>query len=124
MLHRFGRQIPQNGPITLVQYLVGISIEGMASALPVGGNPEHPLTEQQIWRLLAGLDALPPRASIANAYEGERFSGLSAVQHVIVGVEPSESLAVASFAGRTNDVCARKGAGDCVADRGRSPRLS
>jgi hypothetical protein len=77
-LHRFGRLIAQK--CTVIQYLVGIAVEGTAMVIPVGANPEYPLTEQQIRRLLDGFDALPPRASINEASEWERFMALSAVQ--------------------------------------------
>jgi len=81
-LHRLGRQVGQAG--ALVEYLVGVAIEGMAVAIHVGANPEHPLTKQQIRRILDGLDALPPRASLHDAYEWERYSGLSAIQDLAI----------------------------------------
>jgi hypothetical protein len=80
-LHRLGRQVAQTG--FLVQYLVGFSVEAVARAIPVGANPEHPLTEQQIRRILDGLDALPPRAPSTIPLEWERYMGLSAVQEVM-----------------------------------------
>jgi hypothetical protein len=79
-MHRLGRLAAQGGP--LVQHLVGIAIEGMAYAIPIGANPEHPLTEQQIRHIIAGLDALPPRSPHTDAYEMERYMALSAVQAV------------------------------------------
>jgi len=82
-VHRLGRQIAQKG--FLVQVLVGIAIEGMARVIPVGANPEHPLTEQQMRRILEGLDALPPQASLHDAYEWERYLGLSVMQGFIGG---------------------------------------
>jgi len=78
-LHRFGRLVPPSGG-TLIGYLVGIAIERMAGEIPINANPEHPLTETQIRRILEGLDALPPRTSIYEAYEWERYVGLSALQ--------------------------------------------
>jgi len=81
-MHRLGRQVGQTGP--LVQYLVGIAIEGMAVAIPVGANPEHSLTEQQIRRILHGLDTLPPRASLHDAYKWERYMGLSMLQDLAI----------------------------------------
>jgi len=85
-LHRLGRLIPPGGP--MVQYLVGVSVEAVARVIPVGANPEHPLTEQQIRRILDGLDALSPRAPICDALEWEQYSGLSAVQAVMLGEYP------------------------------------
>jgi hypothetical protein len=59
---------------------LAIAIDGMATAIPVGANPEHPLTEQQIRRLLDGLNALPPRMPIRDVLEQERYGGLSCLQ--------------------------------------------
>ena len=78
-LHRFGRLAPPSGG-NLIGYLTGIAVEGMAGEIPVNANPEHPLTEIQIRRILEGLNALPPRTSIYEAYEWERYMGLSAIQ--------------------------------------------
>ena len=82
-IHRLGRQVSASGP--LVQYLVGIAIEGMAATIQVGANPKHPLTKEQAQRLLAGLDALPPRTSLEHAYEWERFMALDAAQSFATG---------------------------------------
>ncbi|MCL2745045.1 MAG: hypothetical protein FWE67_14470 [Planctomycetaceae bacterium] len=79
-LMRFGRLIPHGG--FLIQYFVGFFIEGAGADIPIGANPKHPLTEQQIRRLLEGLDALPPRASINDAFEVERHMGLSCIQEI------------------------------------------
>jgi len=81
-LLRLGRHVTPKGP--LVQYLVGLAIEGTARGIPVHANPEHPLTKQQIRLLLDGFDALPPRASSRDALEWERYMGLSAVQSVML----------------------------------------
>ena len=80
MMFRLGRLIPQRG--ILVQYLVGISVEAMARGIAVGANPEHPLTEQQIRRILEGLNALPSRAPFSDAFESERFMTLSSTQYL------------------------------------------
>ena len=82
-IHRLGRQVAMSGP--LVQYLVGIAIEGMGATIQVGANPKHPLTKEQAQRLFAGLDALPPRPSLEHAYEWERFMALDAVQSFATG---------------------------------------
>jgi len=83
-LHRFGRLLSQKSPTRL--YLIGYSIEEVAEVIPVGANPEYPLTEQQIRRILAGLDALPPRTPFAEILEWERYNGLSFVQNFDVEV--------------------------------------
>ena len=79
-LHRLCRLVPQGGP--LCQYLIGLYIEGVGAAIPVSANPEHPLTEQQIRRLLEGIDALPPRTPINNAFEWERLQVLDCIQAI------------------------------------------
>jgi hypothetical protein len=66
-----------------VQNLIGIAIEGMAVPIPVNANPEHPLTKEQVPRILDGLNALPPRAPMADALELERYSALSCVQDIL-----------------------------------------
>ena len=82
VVHRLGRQTASGGFI--VPYLVGIAIEGMAGGMPIDANPERPLTKEQIKRLLAGLDALPPRTPISLAYETDRLCALSVVQDLAV----------------------------------------
>jgi hypothetical protein len=57
-MHRLGRLTAQRRFI--VSYLVGIAIEGVACAVPVNANSEHPLTEKQIRRIFESLNALPP----------------------------------------------------------------
>ena len=91
-MHRLGRQIHQNGQVILVQYIVSISIEGMATVIPVNANPEHPLTERHIRRILDGYDALPPHTPVTDAYEGDRFVGLSALQEVMDDEERKHSF--------------------------------
>ena len=94
-IDRLGRQVARQGFI--VHHLVGIAIEGFGWAIPLGAHPEHPLTEQQIRRLLAGLDTLPPRAPFAESIEWERYWGLSLMQSIHASSEPFlESLASVS----------------------------
>jgi hypothetical protein len=82
-VHRLGRLVASNrGTIAL---LVGIAIEGMATAMLVGANPEHPFTEKQLRRILEGLDTLPPRAFRKDTYEFERLFALSIIQDVAAG---------------------------------------
>ena len=75
---RLGRLITQTANSR--RHILGIAIEGMAMALPVDANPEHPLTEKQIRRLLNGLDALPQRVTFADVYEWERITRLNMIQ--------------------------------------------
>ena len=70
-------------------YSFGSAFEAIARTIPVCANPEHPLTEQQIRRFLAELDALPARAPFAEAIEWERYTALSAIQFVMLGVGAS-----------------------------------
>ena len=94
-IHRLGRQVANQGPI--VHYLVGIAIEGIGWSVPLGANPDHPLTEQQIRRLLDGLDTLPPLAPFTAPIEWERYWGLSLVQSIQTNESPLlESLAAFS----------------------------
>ena len=79
-LYRLGRHISPNSFI--VQHLVGIALESAAATIPIGGNSEHQPTREQVQRVLDGLDALPPRASSHDAYEFERFVGLSVLQEI------------------------------------------
>jgi len=79
-IHRLGRLVSYDGP--LVQYLVGVAIEGIAMFIPVDANPQYPLTEAQIQRILDGLDALPARAPINHPLEWERYMGLGSIQDV------------------------------------------
>jgi hypothetical protein len=78
-VRRLGRLTAQKG--ILVPYLVGISIEGMALSIPINANPERPLMETQVYRIIEGLDALPPRPPSYIAYEADRIMGLSAIQY-------------------------------------------
>ena len=79
---RFSRHITRSGSV--VSHLVGIAIEDMAMAIPVGANPEYPLTERQIRRILEGIDALPPMTPISDALEGDRLVKLSQVQEFFI----------------------------------------
>ena len=81
-IYRLGRQSASSGLI--VPYLVSIAIEGVAKAVHVDANPVHPLTKEQIRRMLADLDALPPRTPLSVAYEGDRLCLLSVVQDMAV----------------------------------------
>ena len=77
-IHRLGRLAAQNGRIT--SYLIANAIEGDAARIPIGANPEHPLTERQLQRLFDNLDVLPPRRPVSDIYEQERLVALSCIQ--------------------------------------------
>ena len=79
-VYRLGRQMTHKS--FLVQYLVGIAIESMASTIPVNGSSEHQATKEQIQRVLDGFDALPPRGSLHDSFESERFIALSILQEI------------------------------------------
>jgi len=80
---RWSRYVARTG--TLIQYIIGFAFEERARTIPIGGNPEHPLTEQQIRRFLAELDALPPHRPYTEAVEWERSMMLSFVQIMAIG---------------------------------------
>jgi len=80
-MHRLGRLTTQGACAT--QYFTGYGLEQIAMTLPIGTNPEHPLTEQQIRRMLDGLDALPPRGTFADGYEWCRLAVMSDCQHLM-----------------------------------------
>ena len=77
-LRRLGRLITQSGIDFL--YYFGTTFENMGVAIPVGANPEHPLTKEQIQRILDELDGMPPRASIRDIIEVNRYGTLAVAQ--------------------------------------------
>ena len=82
-IHHLGRHVGKQG--MLVSWLVGIAFEGMAYATGIGSNPEFPPTKEQLERLVAELDALPPRRTLIEAIESERLFGLAALQDIYWG---------------------------------------
>jgi hypothetical protein len=80
-LHRLGRLLTHKA--NTMQYRTGLGIEEMAMTIPIGANPEHPLTKEQVQRLLNGLNALSPRESLAIPYEWERLGSLSYLQMIM-----------------------------------------
>jgi hypothetical protein len=87
---RLGRHYARIGGFLL--FSAGSTFERLALVIPVGANPEHPLTEQQIRRFLAERDALPPRTPITEAIEWERYTALDAIQFVMLGMGASRVL--------------------------------
>ena len=84
-IHHLARHAGRQG--TLVSGLVGLAIEGMGVAIGIGSNPEFPPTKEQIERLVAELDALPPRQTLSEALESERYFGLAALQDMWWGID-------------------------------------
>jgi hypothetical protein len=82
-IHHLARHAGRHG--TLVCGLVGIAIEGMARSIGIGSNPEFPPTKEQIERLIAELDALPPRCTLSECLEAERYYGLACYQDIYWG---------------------------------------
>ena len=88
---RWGRYVARTG--TLAQYLIGRALEESARKISIGAHSEHPLTEQQIRRLLAELDALPPHRPLADVIEWDRYATLSFIQITAIDAPYGASLA-------------------------------
>jgi hypothetical protein len=73
---------------SLLSGFVGVAIEGMGRAIGIGSNPEFPPTKEQIERLVAELEALPPRWTLNEVLESERLFGLAATQDMYWGNQP------------------------------------
>jgi len=87
--HRLGRFTAQRGR----DYLMGVAIDGrLAMDIPIGAYPEHPLTEEQIRRLLEGLRSLPPRAPQSVAHEWMRYWMLNVVQDIAILIETDRQI--------------------------------
>ena len=85
-IHHLARHAGRQG--FLFSGLVGIAIEGMARHIGIGSNPEFQPTKEQIERLVAELDALPPRWTFNECIESERYFGLAALQDMYWGNNP------------------------------------
>ena len=85
-LHHLGRHAGKQG--TFVAGFVGIAIEGLARSIGIGNNPKFPPTKEQIERLIAELDALPPRWTLEECLESERYYGLAVLQDLYWGINP------------------------------------
>ena len=82
-IHRLARHVGKQGMLMSVR--PGVLMEGTAFAIGIGSNPEFPPTKEQIERLLAELDALPPRQTLSEAIESERLFGLAGSQDMYWG---------------------------------------
>ena len=79
--YRLGRHVAKQG--MLIQYLVGIAIEGMAQGIPLAGNPDHPPTKEQLTHFLREFDRLPLPATWQKIHEPERLFGLGTLQEFL-----------------------------------------
>ncbi len=65
---------------SMIQLLVTMAIEGIGHGIPFETAADHPLTKEQIQRLLDALPVLDGGPDLAVSLEGERVMGLSAMQ--------------------------------------------
>ncbi len=77
-LYRLSRHLCQGGG--LIDYLVAVVGEGMGEQIEIGANPAAPPSRKQIERLLQGVENLPPRMTMSEAFKAERYSTLSYLQ--------------------------------------------
>ena len=75
---QLGRKVGTGGP--LVQCLTGLAIEGVGLSIPIAGNPQRQPSVEQLKRLVAAFEALPPTPPLKEAMEWERCAGLSTLQ--------------------------------------------
>ena len=83
---RLGRQIGPGG--SLIHMLVGIACEGIACSIGIAGSLEHLPTKDQLQRLAANLEVLPPPAAVDEAMRFERYTALDIVQDLSMGKVP------------------------------------
>jgi hypothetical protein len=76
-VYRLGRHVAKNG--MLINYFVGIALEGMAHGTAIADNPDQPLTKAQLEHFLRELDNLPPPVTLQEIWETERLYGLGAI---------------------------------------------
>ncbi|MGL6226557.1 MAG: hypothetical protein ACRC10_08020 [Thermoguttaceae bacterium] len=79
---RLGRAIGQG---TLIDFLLGKGIESSGWAIPVEGNPDYPVSDEQWTRLQREMDALPQPPNRAETFECEHFLYLDYFQDVLSG---------------------------------------
>ena len=80
---RLGRRVAYGA--TIVEMLVGFSIEGMAEGIGIAGSLERPPTKDQLRRLMNELDDLCPAADLVQKMRFERYTGLDVVQSIAHG---------------------------------------
>lgn len=89
LLH-LARKPAQNG--VLIEFLVGLALEGVALNIPIAGNPEHQPSKEQLQKLWTALDEIPPFMSLEQSYECERIVALATLQNITNGDNTSDYL--------------------------------
>ena len=89
-IRHLGRHAIKHG--TLVMGLMGIAIEGMGISIGIGSNPEFPPTKEQIERLMREIESLPPRYTLNEVLESERFFALATMQDMYGGNHSGNTL--------------------------------
>jgi hypothetical protein len=84
--YRLARHVGKQG--SLVDYLVGIAIEGMATAVPIGANPVALPSREQLQRLFDAIQSLPPPQKLEDCWEAERLFTLAFLQEYAFGRTP------------------------------------
>jgi len=101
-LHHLARHTVKHGTLIFAQ--VGIAIKGMALSVGIGSNPECPPTKEQIERLMREMDALPPRWTLEEALESERYFGLATMQDQYWGNFSGGDISMFPMMGLTMDI--------------------
>lgn len=86
-IRSLGRHAGKQG--TLVSALVGVAIEGTALSIGPGENPEAVPTKEQLERFQRQIQDLPPRTTLEETLELERYFSLAALQDIYWGNAPS-----------------------------------
>ncbi|MCL2120479.1 MAG: DUF1559 domain-containing protein, partial [Planctomycetaceae bacterium] len=81
--YRLGRH--EEKQAFLVEALIGISMEGIAHAMPYHNNPEARANTEQLKRLQEGLAALSPHKGLVHKLETERLMCLDSMLSVMKG---------------------------------------
>ncbi len=81
--HRLGRHVGQGA--FYIDLLVSIGLEGIGKSIGIAGSLEHAPTKEQLERLIAEMDRLPPASTVQDKSLSERFSGLDVIQRLASG---------------------------------------
>ncbi|MDZ7616025.1 MAG: DUF1559 domain-containing protein, partial [Patescibacteria group bacterium] len=81
--HRLGRYVGRGA--FYIDLLVGIAFEGIGKSIGIAGSLEQPPTKEQLQRLIAELDGLPPASTVQDKTLSERLSGLDVIQGLASG---------------------------------------
>lgn len=99
-VRRLGTLMQTNRGAAVVEILLGISGEGSAARIPVGGNFQAPLTADD-WRLLRDeLDANRPTVDLDQVRQIERFILLDLFQRFARGKDPLSKSHAFDFCAR------------------------